>query len=169
MEKLYTKDEILALLNEKKIPYHCQEHREIRTMKEAEEAGIRREGIILKNLFLKSRKGKKYYLVSVPENKQVDFHILSNKLDAKSLGFASEKRIMELLNAEPGCVSPLGILNDLDRAVTVIFDKGLSGSETVGVHPNHKGTTVWLLFEYVKQLTEEHGNQVFFFDFPENI
>lgn len=53
MPKKYTKEQIFAMLQEMEISYTAQEHGAVYTMEDVDKAGVKRNGIVLKNLFLK--------------------------------------------------------------------------------------------------------------------
>ena len=88
----YNKENIFTLLDEEKVDYHVQTHGAVHTLDDVDKAGVKREGIVLKNLFLKDGKGRQHFLVCVPENKRVDFKQLGEHLGAKKLGLASSER-----------------------------------------------------------------------------
>ena len=58
-----------------------------------------------------------------------------------------------------GAVTPLGLLNDEERKVTLFLDADF-GSGLVGVHPNDNTATVWLAAADLVQVIGEHGNKV---------
>ncbi len=66
---------------------------------------------------------------------------------------------MAVMGLIPGAVTPLGLLNDAERKVTLFLDSAFSGG-LVGVHPNDNTATVWLHSEDLTRLIEEHGNTV---------
>lgn len=69
----------------------------------------------------------------------------SNKKNgARALSFASAddwKRMMRLI---PGAVTPLGILNDTERKITLYLDRDFLENDLIDVHPNDNTATVWL-------------------------
>lgn len=56
-------------------------------------------------------------------------------------------------------MTPLGILNDERKEVTVVFDSALRG-KPIGIHPMENTATIFMAFEDVLRLVEEHGNPV---------
>ncbi len=98
----YYKEEIKQNLENKGIQYRILEHPAVYTMAEMEQLGIFREGRVCKNLFLRDQKGKQHFLVSLPEEKQVDLKDLGEKLGGQRLSFASEERLQKYL----GCILP---------------------------------------------------------------
>ena len=154
------KKEIYELLNDAQIPYESMEHEAVYTMEEMDRLGITKKGTVCKNLFLRDVKGKKHYLLCVPEERKIELKTLHEKIGSTKLSFASAERLEKYLGVQQGCVSPLGILNDEVRNVTVIFDSVLLGEAQVGVHPNDNTATIWLSFENLYRLIREHGNEV---------
>lgn len=51
---------------------------------------------------------------------------------------------MEVLGVEPGSVTPLAVINDVERRVTVVLDKAILEEELVNAHPlrNDRTTAV---------------------------
>jgi len=44
----------------------------------------------------------------------------------------------------PGAVTPLGILNDTERKITLYLDRDFLENDLIDVHPNDNTATVWL-------------------------
>lgn len=167
MTEKYTKEKVFALLDQAGIAYTAQEHEAVYTMADVDGAGVKREGVVLKNLFLKDGKGRRHFLVCVPENKKVDLKELGEQLGVKKLGLASAERLETYLGVEHGCVSPMGLLNDEDKCVTAVFDSGLAVETIVGIHPNDTTASVWIAFRDVVQIVKEHGNEIVMLAFQE--
>jgi Ala-tRNA(Pro) deacylase len=66
------------------------------------------------------------------------------------------------MNLIPGAVTPLGVLNDVDKRVHVWIDEEFVKSESmlIGVHPNDNTATVWMKVQDLIKIIEEHGNVV---------
>lgn len=160
MPEIYGKQEIYALLEKKGIPFEKLEHEAVYTMEDMNRAGITGRGTVCKNLFLRDAKGKNHYLVTVPEEKKVDLKELATQIGSTKFSFASAERLQKYLGVEQGCVSPLGVLNDESRLVTVVFDADLQGNDAVGVHPNDNTATIWLSPNDLCRIIKEHGNEV---------
>lgn len=165
MQEKMGKQEIYAFLQQQGIAYDCLEHDAVHTMEDMIEAGITQKGVVCKNLFLRDAKGRRHFLLSVPHEKAIDLHSLPQKIGSTRLSFGSAERLMKYLGVEQGMVSPLGILNDQNAEVTVIFDRDLIGQKAVGVHPNDNTATVWLSFEDLRRLIRAHGNEIMLAEF----
>lgn len=144
------------------IPYEMMEHKAVFTVEEMDEAGVSARGNVCKNLFLRDAKGKKHYLVVAPESKRVDLTALATQLGSTKLSFASTERLEKYLGVAHGSVSPLGVLNDGEHAVTLAFDQDLRAAAEVGVHPNDNTATVWVPFEPLRKALAALGNPVRF-------
>ena len=81
-------------------------------------------------------------------------------MGSSPLSFASEERLEKYLHLTKGSVTPLGIFNDKDHAVEVIFDKDLQQDLPIGVHPNDNTATVWVKLEDLVSLIRAQGNSV---------
>ena len=154
------KEKTLERLNKSGVEYELYEHTPVYTIEEMEKLGLPHSDCIAKNLFLRNQNGKEHYLVSMEKNKTADLKELSWILGAKNLSFASEERLKKYLGLEKGSVSPLGVLNNDDSSVKIIFDEDLAAKELVGIHPNENTATVFMKFEDLEELIRNHGNSV---------
>ncbi len=92
-------------------------------------------GTFTKNLLLKDKKGR-LFLVAIHEDRQLELRTLHAKLGANGrLGFASADTMQSLLGVSPGALTPLGIINDHERQVTVVIDAALLDAVQVNFHP----------------------------------
>lgn len=155
----YGKAEVYDYLTGKGVEFEKIEHEAVYTIEGMQKAGLTEKGGVCKNLFLRDAKGKNHYLIVVPEEVKVDLRALAGKIGSTKLSFGSAERLMKYLGVEQGCVSPLGVLNNEDNTVVVVFDKSLAG-KTVGVHPNDNTATIWLKFDDLRKIVEGAGNKV---------
>ena len=167
MAERYTKQKIYDFLNEKGIAYDKLEHDVVYTMEEMDAAGITQKGTVCKNMFMRDYKGKNHFLLTVPEEKHVDLRALAEYIGSSKLSFGSAERLDKYLGLTQGSVSPLGLLNNEDKSVVMIFDRDLIGNEEVGVHPNENTATIWLKFSDLQKIIEDHGNEIIFAKFTE--
>jgi len=113
---------------------------------------------------LRDDRKKNFYLVSVPGHRSINLKTLAERIPSRKLSFASEADLWEWLRLEKGHVTPLGVLNDEQKDVIVVFDRALRGQQ-IGIHPMENTATIFLAFEDVRRLVEEHGNPVVLCDF----
>lgn len=155
-------DEILKLLDDKGIKYDLVKHDPVYTMEDIHDIGLDNNGYIPKNVFVRNANGKVHYLVSCDPNKKIDFKELASKLNSTRLSFASSERLKKYLNVEQGAVSPFGVVFDTNSEVIVVFDNDLTSKEKVGFHPNKNTATIFLDFNDLIKIIEEHGNKIMY-------
>ena len=117
-------------------------------------------GAKIKNLFLRDEKGNRPFLVVLGYKKSVDLKALSALLDAKRLGFASPERLKKYLDIEPGSVTILALLNDINHNVELIIDKEIWQEETFQCHPLINTSTLVISKENLEKFLEETGHEV---------
>ncbi|MDO4536877.1 MAG: prolyl-tRNA synthetase associated domain-containing protein [Coriobacteriales bacterium] len=160
-------NEVLELMDERGMAYVRHEHEAVFTVEAAEALGLPHEGphwsVPCKNLFLRDDKKRAYFLVTAPDHKRVDLRALSARIPSRRLSFASESDLGAMLGLIAGAVTPLGILNDEARRVTMVFDEELKG-RWIDAHPLTNTATVQLAASDVEALVREHGNEVIWRD-----
>jgi Ala-tRNA(Pro) deacylase len=130
-------EEIFKILDDLGIKYDKYEHEAVKTCAEST-ALLPKDlpGIRTKHLFLHDRKRQNYFVVVVDENKLVDLKRLSEQLDVKSLGMASEEELKEYLNVDAGALSMLTFLNLPKCSVRFLIDEVIWDAEAFDCHPN---------------------------------
>ena len=152
----------LARLDALGVAYELTEHPAVFTSEEMERLGLTNVGMVCKNLFLRDAKGRRHFLVVIPGNCRADIKSIEAQLGSARLSFASAERLKKHLGLTAGEVTPLGVVNDADAAVEVVFDRSLEGNPRVGVHPNDNTATVWLAFDDLLRVVRGNGNTVHF-------
>lgn len=153
------RDLVLRTLTERNIPYQLWEHPAVYTIEEMDALDLPAPEAVVKNLFLRDAKGRRYFLVVLSKEKQADLRALGERLGVK-LSFASSERLAACMGLEKGSVTPFGVLNDQERKVEVLLDQDLRTRPLVAVHPNENTATVALAPEDLLQVLEDHGNPV---------
>lgn len=154
---------ILKVLNDENIDYRIIKHKRVYTIDEIKDINLDKEGLIPKNIFLRNANGKIHYLVTCHPDKKIDIKSLANNLNSTRLSFASSERLKKYLNVCKGSVSPLGFIYDENIEVIFVFDKELINI-TIGVHPNRNDYTIFIKFNNLVKLIEEHGNKIIYLD-----
>ena len=154
------KAETIALLDRAGIAYELYEHEAVFTVEQAHAAGIPHQELGAKNLFLRDDKHRAYYLVCLPDEKDVSLREVQERLGSRRLSFASEKDLRSMLGLMPGSVTPLGALNDAGRRVEVVIDREILDAGRVTVHPCDNTATVLLATADLIALLREHGHDV---------
>lgn len=155
-----SKEEVYLKLKELNIEYLKIDHIPIYTIDEANNLDIENKEYIAKNLFLRDDKKRNYYLLVVKSSKKIDLNDLKNKINSRRLSFASEIDLEKYLKLKKGSVTPLGVLNDVERKVKIIIDEDILKEEIVGVHPNDNDATVFMKTKDLIRLIELNGNLV---------
>ena len=145
------------------VQYEFVEHAPVMTVDEFRLESAYGMGVILKNLFLRDDTGKRTFMFSCHGEKRADLKRLSEALGVRRLGFGSPERLMRCTGLTPGSVSPLGLLFDTDRQVTMVFDEELRLlQDRIGVHPGENSSTVFLSFGELVRFLEEIGVDIVF-------
>ena len=122
-------------LSEHGIAATRHEHPPVMTVEESERLVPKLPGAKTKNLFLRDKKGRRHFLVTVPHDVAVDLGALGASLGVGGVGFASAERLQKHLGIKPGSVSLLGLVNDEAHAVEFVIDRLLWEAEAVQAHP----------------------------------
>src|SRR3990167_8246235 len=94
------------------IQYALHEHPAVSTCEEAEKYCGDIPGLACKNLLLRDKKGRRYFLFVLPAEKRADLKQIGEIVGEKRVSFANAEALKEKLGLEPGAVSPFGLLND---------------------------------------------------------
>lgn len=153
------KEEIYNYLKENNIKYEIDEHKAVYNMEELKDIVLKYPESDAKNILVRDDKKRNYYLITTKGDKKVDLKDFKNKYNTRSLSFASETDLMNILGLIPGAVTPLGLLNDKDLKVEFYLDSYFK-DKIIGVHPNDNTATVWMSSSDLIEIIEEHGNKV---------
>ena len=143
------------------ISYDVIEHPPVYTIEEMDKLNIDSKSEIVKNLFVRDDKKKRYFLIVLEKNKRVNLKDIRKKLNCRPLSFASEEDLAKYMKLSKGSVTPFGILNDNDCKVEVVFDKDILLFERIGVHPNVNTATVWIRPQDLESIIKNNGNNIF--------
>ena len=154
---MFDKRETLRYLDERGIRYELVEHEAVFTMEGMDALALPFAREVVKNLFLRDKKKRTYFLVVMDERKSADLKALRAALGSAPLSFASEEDLAALLGLHRGAVSPLGILNDDARRVEVVLDDDLRGFAGIGVHPCDNTASIRLSLADLLAVFDEHG------------
>lgn len=155
---------IYQVLENLKIEFKKYEHPAVYTVNEAAGCEVDEKAAKTKNLFLRNKKGDRFYLVVVEANKRLDLKKLAESLEEGKFSFATPERLKEYLGLTPGSVSPFGLINDQEKTVRVVVDKELLEKETVGFHPNINTATLVIKTSDFKKFLEAMGNKILYQD-----
>jgi Ala-tRNA(Pro) deacylase len=139
-----TRPEIEAVLGELGIPFSVHEHPPLMTVADSQALRGAIPGTHTKNLFLRDRKDR-LFLVSVDEDAEVDLKTIHARIGAAGrVSFGKAETLFQTLGVQPGAVTLLGAVNDVDRRVTIVIDEALLAAGIVNVHPLTNDATLSL-------------------------
>ncbi len=123
------KTQVLNLLEALSISYKYYEHPTANTMEDCAEFD-RLQGILgdtsrVKNIFLSNRQRTAHYLVLADGDKRFSTKDFCKQLGIPRVSFAKEEDMLALLGCLPGAASPLGLIFDKERRVTLVCDENL--------------------------------------------
>ena len=149
---------LIEFLQSNNIDYILHEHPAVYTVEEAQKHCYTIPGMHCKNLFLRDSKTKIFYLVTAPALKQIQLKVIRKKVKAKKITFARPEELKEILDLEPGAVSPFGLINDINNTVPYFIDQEVWNAEKVCFHPNMNDQTLELTRENFISAVKAFGN-----------
>lgn len=160
LKKKKSADDVYMLLKKMNIEFEKIDHESILTSDEEVKAFKDIEVLDIKNLLLKSPKGKTYYLLLMPYSKKFEMKVLSKKIGVKRLSFAKEEQLIENLGINSKAVSVFNLINDLDNETVLVVDEEIMAAGKVGFHPNIDTQTVIISVEDFKKILTCFKNTV---------
>ncbi len=139
------------------IEFQKVKHPPVYTYAEAEQKVPALPGAHTKNLFLRDRKGRRHVLVVVRGDKRVDLGALARLLNADKLGMASRARLQNYLGVEPGAVTLLALVNDVEKAVEVVMDRDVWSAQALQCHPLVNTATLVIARADIERFLEKTG------------
>ena len=122
---------------------------------------------ICKNLFLTNRQKTEFYLLLMPGDKPFKTKYLSKQLGTARLSFADAESMEEYLDIKPGSVSVLGIINDTQKRVDLIFDREIYEDEYICCHPCRNTSTLKIYTsDILKKLIPYSQHEITVVDLP---
>ncbi|XP_044285581.1 prolyl-tRNA synthetase associated domain-containing protein 1-like [Varanus komodoensis] len=149
----------------------CVEHPEVFTVEEMMPYVQHLKGAHSKNLFLKDKKKKGFWLVTVLHDRQVNLNDLAKKLGVGSgnLRFADEATMLDKLKVAQGCATPLALFCD-QGDVKFVLDAGFveGGHEKLYFHPMTNAATMGLHPDDFLKFLRSTGHEPIIVHFDEN-
>ncbi len=141
-----TKETILAKLDKLGIHYEVFNHEPIMTMEQGKSVE-KQMGVPAIKTLLMTNNHKQYFMVLLPADKKLDIKAFAKQTGSGHLSFAPTDDIRRLLHAYPGAVSPLGLLFDENKKITLYIDKELMQKHEVAMHPCENNCSLKLDFQ----------------------
>ena len=158
------KKEVYEFLDSKGIEYQKLEHKPVFGMEDLVGLEMPVTNANAKNVFVYDKKNDKYYLLTVHGDKKANLKKFKKDHGIKSLSFADDEQLDQVLGVSQGSVSPLSILNDKNQMVEFYLDKYFDKeNQLIACNPNENTATIWLKVADLMDLIRENGNQASFF------
>lgn len=154
----HTTDTLFAFFDELGIAYKNHEHAPVFTVAESQSLRDEMPGGHTKNLFVKDKKGR-YFLLTVGEDAIIDLKSIHQTIGAQGrVSFGKPEALMELLGVIPGAVTALGVINDTQNQVTLIFDEDLIAHDIINCHPLRNDATTAIASADLRRFVEATGH-----------
>ena len=159
-----TDKELLDYLDGHHFRYRRVEHAPVYTCAEAERERPPLPAASLKNLFLRDKKGRRYFLAVTACEKSLDFKCLAEQTGVSKLSFGSEGDLGRLIGVSRGAVTVLGLVNDTEQQVELWLDAQVWESENFLCHPLVNTATLLLSKDSLERFFELSGHTVHLFE-----
>lgn len=155
-------EKVLKKLEELNIKYELVNHEPVHTIEDMKnlDQAIFKGAEICKNLFLRDQKGKRHFLVVLCNEKQADIASIQEQAYSTRLSFGSAERLEKHLKLKPGHVGPMGLINDENGAVEVLFDKDLKNKGLLAVHPNTNEASILINFNDLEKFVKQTKHDI---------
>ncbi|PIP65085.1 aminoacyl-tRNA deacylase [Candidatus Peregrinibacteria bacterium CG10_big_fil_rev_8_21_14_0_10_49_16] len=158
---------IESFLQQHNIPFQRFNHPAVFTCEESEKLCPAMPGMHTKNLFLRDEKKKRFILLSVPHGKRVDLAQFGKMYGVKKPSLANADYLKQYLGVEPGAVTLLGLINDVDHNVEVVLDEELWKYSEIGCHPLVNTATFVIKQEDMEKFFGTTGHEFHVYAIPE--
>ena len=167
MAPAYDYDRLVGEFDAHDIDYQMFDHVPVFSVQEANKVEEGIAGLSVKNLFLRDKK-RKPFLITVLSERRVDLKNLRHVLQSSgNLSFANEEMLWALLGVRPGSVNPFCIVNDIEKQVTPVLDRGILKGGQFNAHPLRNDKSVALSADDLMGLYQLWGREPLVVDFDE--
>eukprot|EP00823_Brevimastigomonas_motovehiculus_P005731 TRINITY_DN4273_c0_g1_i1.p1 TRINITY_DN4273_c0_g1~~TRINITY_DN4273_c0_g1_i1.p1 ORF type:complete len:755 (-),score=273.91 TRINITY_DN4273_c0_g1_i1:166-2430(-) len=145
----------------------CKTNEEL--LKEATTHNFLDAGILAKNLYLCDGRKKKPYLVVLEHDREMEVKEIAAAAGCKG-GLRMEKpEVMKAtLQVEPGCVTPVAVMNDKQKATVVLISKGFASKKML-IHPMNNAASMCIACDDVIAFCKHFGVDAKIVDFGEKL
>jgi Ala-tRNA(Pro) deacylase len=151
---------LLKYLDRLSIQYEYHDHVAVFTSEQARRLIPPLAGASAKNLFLRDRKGRRHFLLSLPDDKILDLKSLAVDLMLSGLSLASPERLQKFLGITPGAVSILALVNDTEINVEVLVDQDLWQTDKLQCHPLVNTATLVISLQDINKFLDSTNHSV---------
>ena len=130
-----TEQAVYDALKNMGIAYDVVQHAPASSMEECAWVMEPLNATCVKNIFLCPRNQSRFYLLITRPEAKLKTSDISKQAGASRLAFAPEEKLWHYLREKPGAISPMGLIFDEGREVTVLVDEALRKAPRVAFHP----------------------------------
>lgn len=134
--------QVCNYLKECGIYFDIVTHSPVFTLEECQAVNKMLNGIICKNLLLKTDSGKVFYLLMIRDDKRFVTKDISKKLGCSRLSFAAGGYMESMLNTSPGSLSVTSLIFDKEKKVALAIDSDVLREEYICCHPSDNSATL---------------------------
>ena len=127
--------EVFELISAMGIGYKYMEHPAAATMADCKAVEEAFGAVMPKNIFLCPRNKSAFYLLITRPNAKYKTADISKQLGVSRLSFGPEAELKEYLMTTPGAITPMGLMFDSGKNVTLVVDSALKDAELLAFHP----------------------------------
>lgn len=153
---MISRQQVLALLSAENISFQLFTHPPVFTAEEAKQYCSHIDGVHVKNLFLRDKKKRHYFLITVIDDKRVDLIKLAEQISQGRLSFASHHDVINLLGVQPGSVTPLAILNSQHPSLSLYIDSDINDQDLINIHPMDNTATIQFTLSTLLRFLNKH-------------
>ncbi|VTZ70993.1 proline--tRNA ligase, putative [Plasmodium chabaudi chabaudi] len=154
-------------LKELNINYKEVKHGKVNSIKEILDLNLEKSENVIKNLFLKDKK-KNYFYLCVANWKKLDLKNVSTQLKTSNLRFVDDENLKNILNVNPGSLTPFSIKSDKDNIVKLYFDEDIKNMDEVIIHPMHNYSCIYVKTSDVIKYCDLHNHTPEFINLPDS-
>ncbi|SBS92124.1 conserved Plasmodium protein, unknown function, partial [Plasmodium ovale curtisi] len=154
-------------LKELNINYKEVKHGKVNSIKEILDLNLEKSENVIKNLFLKDKK-KNYFYLCVANWKKLDLKNVSTQLKTSNLRFVDDENLKNILNVNPGSLTPFSIKSDKDNIVKLYFDEDIKSMDEVIIHPMHNYSCIYVKTSDVIKYCDLHNHTPEFINLPDS-
>ncbi|HAJ90550.1 MAG TPA: prolyl-tRNA synthetase associated domain-containing protein [Rhodospirillaceae bacterium] len=147
---------LLDFLTNLQISYRLYTHEPVFTVEEAHKVDKEILGTHTRNMFLRDKK-ERMFLVTLRHDTPIDLKKLSDLLGVGRFSFGSPERLWTYLGVKPGSVTPLSILNDTGKKVSLVLEKAMMEADLVNFHPLDNSMTIGMTPSELMTILEKQG------------
>ena len=161
MDLLNTRHEVLRWLESMEIKYEFHEHEPAHTIDDCLRMPFITEDVtICKNIVLCNRQQTVFFLLLLRPLTPFRTAVVSKALGVSRLSFAPESALEEMLHLTCGSVSPLGLLFDQERRITLCYEAAAAATPRIAFHPcDNRATVIFEQDVFWKQVLPAMGIQ----------